>query len=268
MEMIQSPFNYTGSKSNLVEQLREHIPYGCSTCYDIFCGGGGFFVNSLDKFERIIANDVINPLMNFYRWMQNTPWNDLIAVVRESNIPKDNQESYLSLRKNFNESNDFVKFFILTCSCTNNMMRFNKKYKFNQTWGKRNFNIRTESRLREYHDRIYKNKKIQFYNNNFYDVSIDDESFVYLDPPYLITEAGYNAYWSQSLEIQLYDYLEELDKRKVKFMLSNVMEHKGISNPNMNRLSKFKIVEMDFDYLKVAKKRGVGNTKEIIVINY
>lgn len=268
MNIIQSPFNYTGSKANLIEQLHKSIPLNCSICYDIFCGGGGFFINSLDQFNTIIANDIISPLIQFYQWLQITKWDDVLNIINQTNISLDNQEDYVNLRNKFNQEKNFIDFFILVCSCTNNMMRFNKKYQFNQTWGKRHFNNSTQQRLKEYHNRIFRNAKIQFENKNFYNVDIEDNSFVYLDPPYLISEAGYNAYWSKNLEEKLYDYLDELDNKNIKFMLSNIMEHKGISNPYKNRIKKYNIIELNFDYKKIAKKQKEEKTTEIIVTNY
>lgn len=270
MDVINSPFNYTGSKSGLIDQLHKYLPTDCSICYDVFCGGGGFFVNSLDKFAKIYANDIITPLIQFYQWLKEDDWDRIISTLTLStaNIPKDNQQAYLDLRKRYNVDKQFIDFFMLVCSCTNNMMRFNKKLEFNRTWGKRNFNKNTEQRLKAYHNRIFHNDKIEFSNKSFSDVEILDNSFVYLDPPYLITEAGYNAYWSKDLERKLYDYIDELNNRKIKFMLSNVLKHKGILNPHKNRLDKYRIIELDFTYKKVARRDQEGDTVEIIVVNY
>lgn len=268
--VIKSPFNYTGSKANLINQLHQYLP-NAPVCYDLFCGGGGFFINSLDKFENIYANDIITPLIEFYQWLQITDWNKVTNTLAFStaNIPKDNQQAYLDLRTRYNMDKQFIDFFMLVCSCTNNMMRFNKKLEFNQTWGKRNYNKNTEQRLKEYHERLYNNPQIGFLNKDFLEVNIEPNSFVYLDPPYLITEAGYNAYWSKNHETKLYDYIDELNAKNIKFMLSNVMVHKGITNPYKNRLiDKYRVIDLDFAYNKVARKKDSAETKEIIVVNY
>jgi hypothetical protein len=49
--------------------------------------------------------------------------------------------------------------------------------------------------------------------------------------------------------------------------MSNVREHNGIVNPHLDRLKNYKIIDLDYDYEKVAKKKGKG-TKEIIVKNF
>ena len=45
-----------------------------------------------------------------------------------------------------------------------------------------------------------------------------DNSFVYLDPPYLITQAGYNHYWSKQHENKLYEYIIDLDNDNISGM--------------------------------------------------
>jgi len=268
--ILQSPFNYTGSKSNLIPQLKRYFPSDCSVVYDLFCGGGGFFVNAMDSFPKatIIANDIIKPLMSFYNWLSKTDFEEIKHTLNDNNIPKDNEELYYKLRDKFNHSQDKIDFFILTCACTNNMMRFNKKLKFNQTYGKRHYNINTEARLKAYHEKIYNNHQLDFVNDNFNKLYIPQDAFVYLDPPYLITEAGYNAYWSKELEEKLYDYIDELNKKHIKFMLSNVTKHKDKINPYLNRIQKYNVIKVDYDYYKVSRNKHVNNTEEVIVMNY
>ena len=262
---LDSPLNYTGSKYRLIEILNSNYPKDIKVMYDVFCGGGSVFANS--PFEIIIANDIITPLVQFYKEIQNRNWDDLIADVKSKNLDPSDKDGYLSLRERFNKTFNPVDFFILCCTCQNNMMRFNKKFQFNQTWGNRHFNKRTEEKLRGYHGRIFGNKNITFINHNFYDIQIEDNSFVYLDPPYLITSAGYNTYWLKDHEAKLYDFVDSLNARNIKFMLSNVSKHKGRINPHMDRMQKYNIKEIVFDYDKVSRA-GNSDSTEILVMNY
>ena len=146
------------------------------------------------------------------------------------------------------------------------MIRFNKEFKFNQTFGKRTFNDSTKEKLTIFHEKL-KDKEVTFLNQSYEQVDIPDNSFVYIDPPYLITEAGYNAYWSKKNEENLYNLLESLDKRNIKFMLSNVAVHKGVENPHLDKLNKYKIVPIHMDYNNVSRA-GESASSEIIVMNY
>jgi site-specific DNA-adenine methylase len=77
-------------------------------------------------------------------------------------------------------------------------MRFNKSFKFNQSFGKRTINDSTIQKLKDYIE-VIKEKEINFvcgdYKSLFTNYPPTTEDFIYLDPPYLISEAGYNAYW-------------------------------------------------------------------------
>ena len=90
---------------------------------------------------------------------------------------------------------------------------------------------------------------------------------VYLDPPYLITQAGYNCYWSTELELRLYDYIDDLDRLGIRFLMSNVSRHKGRENPHLGRLRKYEMVELEHDYDRVSRSGG-SQTQEIAVKNY
>jgi hypothetical protein len=90
-----------------------------------------------------------------------------------------------------------------------------------------------------------------------------------LDPPYFqIAEAGYNAYWSKELEEGLYTLLDDLNEKNIRFALSGMSVHKGKTNPFLHKLEKFKIIELEHNYEKVARKKQNGESKEILITNY
>lgn len=92
---------------------------------------------------------------------------------------------------------------------------------------------------------------------------------VYIDPPYMNTEAGYNNYWSKELESKLYEYIRQIDKSGNSFMLSGVITHDGIENENIIKLSKdFNLTELDYNYNKVSRNKINKKTQEIIITNY
>ena len=49
--MIETPFNYTGSKFKLLKQLLPELDYKKSTLVDVFCGGGSVYTNVLDRYK-------------------------------------------------------------------------------------------------------------------------------------------------------------------------------------------------------------------------
>ena len=265
-DFIESPFNYTGSKYDLLGLLTDHLPkQKFNVLYDLFAGGGSFFTNIECKYKCV--NDIIEPLIEFYQFLQKYDWPSVTGNIKIAYIDKDDQEGYEKLRSRFNESKDPIDFFMLLCTCTNNMVRFNKKGEFNQTWGKRSYNKNTERKLKAYHDKIHKNDRIIFGSTNFDSIKMAKDGFVYLDPPYLITEAGYSAHWSENDEKRLLSFINLLDSEQIPFMLSNVAEHKGKTHPYLDQWKKYKIVDLKYSYDKVSKN-GQSNSREVIVLNY
>lgn len=267
--IYKSPLNFTGAKDKLMTVLLDHFPKDVDTFYDVFAGGLSVTVNC--DYKNIVANDVISPMIEFYREFQRNPvGEDFVNLVANLAISKTDQDEYNRVREEFNETQDPYLFFALVSSCTNNMMRFNKKLKFNQSFGRRTINPSTIEKLMDYH-RIINEKRICFTSQDYVTFLMeeypDHSDFVYLDPPYLITEAGYNAYWSEDKEMNMYRVLKMLDERGVRFVMSNVREHNGKVNPHLDKLKGYEIIDLDFDYEKVAKKKGKG-TKEIIVKNF
>ena len=267
--IYKSPLNFTGAKDKLMTVLLDHFPKDVDTFFDVFAGGLSVTVNC--DYKNIVANDIIAPMIEFYKEFQRNPVDeDFVNTVANIAISRTDQDEYNRVREEFNETQDPYLFFALVSSCTNNMMRFNKKLKFNQSFGRRTINDNTIIKLRNYH-RIINEKNITFTSQDYITFLLEENpdqyDFVYLDPPYLITEAGYNAYWSQDKEMIMYEMLNMLNARGVRFVMSNVREHNGVVNPHLDKLKGYKIIDLDFDYEKVAKKKGKG-TKEIIVKNF
>lgn len=274
--MLKSPLNYSGSKHDLMPQLLQHFPKpeSVEVFYDVFAGGLSVTINS--PYKNIVSNDIIKPLIEFYDNLYFASKNNLIdeeiSKILEYQIDKNSEDDYYKTRDEFNSNNNPYLFFSLVSSCTNNMMRFNKSFKFNQSFGKRTINDSTISKINEY-CQVLKTKNIIFSNFDYTSLidnfKITKNDFVYLDPPYaFITEAGYNAYWSKTNEDNLYKFLDLLNEREIRFALSGVSIHKGIENPNLDKLKKYKIINLEHSYEKVARKKLTGESQEILVINY
>lgn len=263
---LKSPFNYTGSKYPQLEQLFSYFPKDCTTLVDLFVGGGSVFINS--NFENIIINDIITDLTDFYYQLRTKEWQNIIDNIQIYKLDSENKQRFMQLRDSYNKQKDCYKFFCLCSSCTNNMMRFNKKFQFNQTFGKRTVNENTIKKLNDYYNKIQTISSLRIFNKNFYDVEIPSNSFVYLDPPYLITQAGYNHYWSKQHENKLYEYIIDLDKNGIKFGLSNMFFHKGVKNLNLDNLKQFNWKFIQSFYNKAKKKSKTEESVQVFICNY
>jgi DNA adenine methylase Dam len=267
--MIETPFNYTGSKYKLLPQILPILDYSKPYFIDLFCGGGSIYTNILDKYEKVIANDIINDLIGIHRSLLES--DDIIDETKSLCPGKSNKEGFLSLRENYNSNKSSAKLWALMLSSTNNMMRFNQKFKYNQTYGERGWNSNTDKKVEIFtnHIRNYKDK-IRFISKSFNDVEVtSDKVMIYADPPYSNTEAGYNAYWKKDDDVKLYNYLKEIDNIGSSFMISGVLKHDNKSCFLLDKLISdgYNVINLNYDYNKVSRK-GDKETKEVIITNY
>jgi len=281
MEYVNGYLNYTGSKYKLLSQLLKEFDYSKSTFIDLFTGSMVVSANIVDKYDKIIVNDIIENLIEIHENILES--DEIIEKTKLLSNTKNNKELFLKLRESYNEKKSPEKLFALILGCTSNLMRFNKKGKFNQTWGKRQWNESTEKKVINFvnHIRPYKNK-ITFESKEFYKIEPKKSNFVYIDPPYgrikdtnglisnkQISESGYNNLWSKEHDIKLYEYIHKLEQNKSTFMVSGVLEHNGNISWMLDKLIQdgFKYKELVMDYNKISKI-GNKNTKEIIIMNY
>lgn len=269
--MINTPFNFTGSKFKLLEQLLPEFDYTKKYFIDLFCGGGSVYTNIVDKYEKILVNDIIIELIEIHKNLIES--DDIIQKTKLLCPEKDDPKGFQQLRDSFNKEKSPEKLWALMLCSTNNLMRFNKQLLYNQTFGKRKYNDSTQKKVNEFtnHIRQYKDK-IVFVSKHFSEVKITKPSMVYLDPPYTNSEAGYNPYWSKDDDLNLYNYIKDLDKNSSSFVISGILgEHKnGKKWELMYKLIadgyKYKI--LNHDYEKVARKKDSKNSQEIIIKNF
>ena len=156
-------------------------------------------------------------------------------------------------------------------------MRFNDKGEFNLPVGKRDFNTAIEGKLIRFLDAL-RLQNCEFQTKDFrkFDFSIlTSNSLVYCDPPYLITTATYNEKdgWTEKDETALLTVLDDLNRRGVKFALSNVLQHEGKENVLLQEWignNNYIVQElfMDYHYSKYKKKSKKAESKEVLITNY
>lgn len=283
MEFIKSPLNYTGGKYKILQPIFEILPEEIETFVDLFAGGFNVGINVNAK--KIICNDQINYLIELYEYLREHEIEDVIKEIKkrieEFDLSLQNADGYNRLRERYNETKDIVDFFVLTCYSFNHQIRFNNSHKFNTPFGKDRsaYNKSIESNLILFCEAI-RRKNIVFSNNDFLSVDLSElgeKDVVYCDPPYLITTGSYNdgkrgfKDWTEKEERQLLDLLDYLDSRNVKFALSNVLYHKGLSNEILIEWSKKHFVYyIDKSYSNCSyqfKDRG-AKTVEVVITNY
>ena len=152
------------------------------------------------------------------------------------------------------------------------MTRFNSKGQFNLPVGNVDFNSNVYNSLNYYFDYI-KNIKIEYYNTDYKMflnmLDLKEKDYVLLDPPYLISQSEYNKLWNEENEKELYSLLDELDKKGIRFGITNLMYHKGKKNDILEKWSKKYIVrEITSNYISFNDNTVKAGSKEVFVTNY
>ena len=275
---IKSPLNYTGGKYKLLNQILPLFPEDINTFVDLFTGGCNVAINV--NANRIIANDLCSEVISVYEGIQNGTTEENIRMIEETineySLSKENKEGYLELRSYYNEGNkDWYIFYTLIAYAFNNQIRFNKKGEFNIPFGKdrSDFNPALKQKFRDFSDAIH-NKNIKFTNYDFRKLSVDklkENDFVYLDPPYLITDATYNMGWNEEAEKDLLSLCDKLNEKGIKFAISNVLEHNGSKNEILIEWSKkYNINYLNYNYsnCNYHKKDNGHKSIEVLITNY
>ncbi|RAX58895.1 DNA adenine methylase [Helicobacter monodelphidis] len=259
-KIIRSPFFYVGDKYKLMPQLKTLFPQNIDTYIEPFVGGGSSFLNT--SANSYILNDVdsnIISLHNFFKNQQNyfheiinkifsliqkynlscslkniIPSKELREEYKKTYFARFNQESYIKLRNDFNANkNDILRLYLLLIYGFNHMIRFNSKGDFNLPVGNVDFNENVFNALQNYIE-FMRNNNIIFFNLDYIhflnSIEIQQDDFLYFDPPYLISGSEYNKLWGELLEIQLYQTLQDLDSKGVRWGITNLLHHKGKIN--------------------------------------
>ena len=290
---VKSPMNYTGGKYKLLHQIEPLFPEDINLFVDLFTGGGNIAVNV--KANKIVANDCEENIIGIYKTFQGYDnVDELIGQIEEIikiyGLTIDDTEAYNKFRKDYNclrtSQGDYsplssyninILLYVLICYSFNHQYRFNSKGEFNMPFGKERsqWNENMKNNLIKFHQRI-KEKDIVFLNKDFRQLKVDklgNDDFVYCDPPYLITCATYNEKdgWNQECEEDLLKLLDELDTKKIKFALSNVLYSKGKTNDLLIEWSKkYTVHHLDYTYqnCNYHTKDKTNKSDEVLITNY
>ena len=151
------------------------------------------------------------------------------------------------------------------------MLRFNGGGKFNLPVGNVDFNKNVVNALNGYFDFV-QDKKMTLSSKDFRayfaNRKYSKNDFVYLDPPYLITASEYNKRWDQKAEADLLEMIDDLDKKGVKFALSNVTHYNESKNDLLiDWMKKYKTHKIESNYISYHNN-GKKQIKEVLITNY
>ena len=295
----RSPLFYVGDKYKLITEIKTHFPDNIGRLIEPFVGGGSVFMN-VDTNEFLL-NDIDSFVISIHRMLcsyvdrEDEFFKEFFDIVKkynlslsykENTVPKElkesfpktyfakyNKEAYSRLRDDFNKGGkqDIMQLYALLIYGFNRMLRFNKKGDFNLPVGNVDFNQNTYNAIVDYFT-LLKDKNAVWYNEDFRvflnNIDYREDDLIYLDPPYLITFSEYNKLWNEETERELLNLLDDLNKRNIKFAISNVTHYKGKVNNLFLEWSKhYNSFPIKSNYISF-NDNTVKNFNEVLVTNF
>ena len=279
MKYLKSPMNYIGNKYRLLDQMIPLFPK--VDCFvDLFAGGLDVAINYHSK--NTYCNDVNYHLIDIYRAFQENECESMIerfdSTIAEYGLSKDNADGFTRFRDYYNGSDrDPLDLYLLMNYGFNYQLRFNSNHEFNNPFGKNrsSFNSAIRSRFPLFIERI---QPFHFVSKDFreFDYSVLKEGdLIYCDPPYTISTGSYNDGkrgfngWSGQDDMDLLKILDDLSERGVRFVLSNVLSHKGTVNKILKEWAeKYTVHYLDCDYNNSSYHLNIkSETQEVLITN-
>ncbi len=276
--IVQSPLNYTGSKTKMVPIIKQHLPQErLATFIDLF--GGGFNVGINIQAERIIYND-INPFVEgLIKSFSGDAYEYLLYVsrlIQKYELKPNGREGYMALRDKYNSTpipqRDPRMLYTLVLYGFQQQIRFNTDHGFNNPVGSRWFNECLLSKFITF-ARCSKTKNVVYSNASFERLAdqIDRDSFIYADPPYRSTLGVYNdgkrgfEGWTLEHEQRLCQFLDQAARDGARFMLSYVLQVEGFFNADVADWAE----RNHYRVIDVAVPQGrYNNRREVLIVNY
>lgn len=272
----ESPLNYIGSKSKIIKDIKRNLPNDFDTFVDAF--GGGFNIGVNVKANRVVYSDIncfVKQLIESFQIYDTHSYLLFIRqMTRKFGLEKANSESYLQARQYYNslpiEKRDPRLLYTIILYGYQQQIRFNNDHDFNNPVGMRWFNDKVLEKMVSF-SRVLKERNFTFKCCDFTNLTseINQDSFVYMDPPYRLTTGSYNdgkrgfEGWTVDHEKMLFEFADKLNANSIRFMISYVLEHGGKTNVQLESWIK----ERDYRLINIGAVPG-RKRKEIVVVNY
>lgn len=273
-KLVAPVVKWVGGKRQLIETFKPLLPKRITTYCEPFVGGGALLFSLQPNTAYI--NDINNDLIGVYEVIKN----DVETLIFALSEYKNEANFFYSVRdwdrdkEKYSELSAVEKaarIIYLNKTCYNGLYRVNNAGEFNSPFGNyQNPNIINAPVLRAV-SAYFNTATIHFSSGDYADTLclIPKGTFVYLDPPYdpISETANFTGYsrggFSRNDQIRLRECCDDLDKRGIKFMLSNsatdfIKEQYAAYN--------ITIVQAKRMVNSVAAKRG--DIEEVVVRNY
>lgn len=293
-EKTAGPFvKWAGGKTQLLDEIRKKYPEKIERYCEPFVGGGAVLFDVLERFSpsEVLINDINKELMNAYSQIKKKVDNiiEMLSDYQRSFWEKndsDRRTMYLKKRERFNSlkiadrEDDGLEMaallIFLNKTCFNGLYRVNSKGLFNVPMGSYKMPlICNEDNLCKV-SRLLSNVEIKCGDYKETKSFIDENTFVYIDPPYrpLTETSSFTSYseneFGDKEQIELAQFVDIITEKGAKFVLSNSDPKNADENDEFfdKLYSNYSISRIAAKRMINSKSSGRGAISELLISNF
>ena len=217
---------WAGGKFRVLDEILPRLPRG-DRLIEPFAGSAAVALNA--GFECAQVSDYNSDITNLYRIVRDRPV-DFLEELQKLFLIGNEKNTYLSLRKEFNESLDAFRrsviFTYMNRHCFNGLCRYNSKGIYNVPFGRYKSPHFPEAEVLNFHKR---SQGFRFSGVDF-ETAMSDASagdVIYCDPPYvpLSATSNFTAYSKDAFgfdqQKRLADLSKQCARKGVPVLISN-----------------------------------------------
>lgn len=231
-KLVAPVVKWVGGKRQLLPMITPLLPKRITTYCEPFFGGGALLFFRQPSTAYI--NDINSELINLYEVIRD----NVEPLITSLEKHKNDSEYFYNMRNLDRHKEEYIsltnierasRILFLNKTCYNGLFRVNSSGEFNSPFGHyKNPNIVNAPTLRAVSNYL-NTANIIFLTGDYVTVleGLPKGSFVYLDPPYdpVSDTANFTGYaiggFGRDEQIRLRECCDDLDRRGIKFMLSN-----------------------------------------------
>lgn len=288
------PFiKWAGGKSQLLNEIRAKYPEKIEKYCEPFVGGGAVLLDVLVNChpKEVLINDINAELANTYSQIKNSVDEliEMLSDMQDSFWVKnddDRKVMYLAKRERFNHlkvnGNDQINlekaalFIFLNKTCFNGLYRVNSKGLFNVPMGAyKNPPICDAKNLRLI-SKLLQDVQIKCGDYSECAEFIDENTFVYIDPPYrpLSATASFTSYseneFGDKQQIELGKFIDDITAAGAKVVASNSDPKNTDTGDDFfdDLYSSYSISRVSAKRMINSKASNRGSINELLICNF
>lgn len=286
------PFiKWAGGKSQLLEEIRKKYPAEIDRYCEPFVGGGAVLLDVLENFhpKEVLINDINPELTNTYIQIRDNA-EKIISMLSEMqetfwNMNDDERKKYFyDKRDRFNElikqaastEEKAALFIFINKTCFNGLYRVNSKGIYNVPVGAYKKPLICNADNIRLISELLKDVKVQCGDYSKCDDFIDNNTFVYIDPPYrpLSVTSSFTSYakteFGDEQQIQLGHFIEQISDKGAKVVASNSDPKNTNEDDNFfdDIYKMFKIRRVSAARMINSNSKGRRTINELLICNY